>query len=238
LKGNLAIDIESVEIFSTLGKAELNRIISVSEVKTFSKRQIILEKNRPSDGLYICLSGRLQGIDYTIDGREAGLYFVTPGEFFGELALVDKKVHAEHVLATVTSTVMTVPSAICSDLLRFNANFSNQLAIALANRVRLLIRQRTLLTLPNPMQRLSAQLIELSKSSQQNLVIEFIPTHLELAMMINASRETVTRAFRTLQIEGIVKRDGDRLVLQRRVVFEQMAEGQMDVGTPKENPEQ
>ena len=223
---------DSIPLFSGLGSAERTRIASVSQWSTLSKRQLVMEKGQPSSGLWIVTDGRLQGLDYTIDGREVGLYFITPGQFFGELALIDGQPHPEHVIATAASEVCLIPLPVCKDLMRSHPDIANQISQALANRVRNLIRQRTLLTLATPLQRLAAQLIDLA---EDNVHIEFIPTHQELAMMINASRETVTRAFRTLQLQGIVKREGSRLILQRRSSLESMAHGTDEACDPKEN---
>lgn len=213
---------DTIPLLSGLGEAERKRIASVSHWSNVSKRQLVMEKGGESQGLWIVTQGRLQGLDYTIDGREVGLYFITPGQFFGELALIDGQSHPEHVIATAASEVCLIPLPICRDLMRHHPGIANQISNALATRVRNLIRQRTLLTLATPLQRLAAQLIDLANETTQ---IEFIPTHQELAMMINASRETVTRAFRTLQVQGIVKRDGNRLILQHRTSLENMAQG-------------
>ena len=75
------------------------------------------------------------------------------------------------------------------------------------------------------MQRLAAQLIDLAIAQGDHIEIDFVPTHQELAMMINASRETVTRAFRTLQTSGLVKRDGNKLILNNERALEQLARG-------------
>ena len=52
-----------------------------------------------------------------------------------------------------------------------------------------------------------------------------MPTHQELAIMINASRETVTRAFQLLQGKSVVQRDGNNLRIQNARVLEEIAQG-------------
>lgn len=217
--------LDSIPILNSLGTAERQRILKVCKVTQVSKRQLIIEKNTDVQGLWILLDGRLQGIDYTIDGREVGLYFITPGQFFGELSLVDQKPHPEHIISTAQSTLLLIPRAIYSDLIKMHPEIARQISEALAERVRGLIRQRTLLTLSTPMQRLAAQLIDLSQSTANDISVEFVPTHQEIAMMINASRETVTRAFRNLQTKGLVKRDGNRLLIAQPDLLRELAKG-------------
>ena len=220
--------IASIPLFRTIGQAESARIAKVTQTLAFSKRQLVVEKNTTTQGLWILIEGRLQGVDYTIDGREVGLYFITPGDFFGELALIDQNPQPEHVIATAASKVLAIPRQISLDLMRLHPEIATQIAKTLAGRVRALIKQRTLLTLTTPMQRLAAQLIDLASIEGDTIQVSFIPTHQEIAMMINASRETVTRAFRKLQTQGIVVRDGHRLILQQKPRLDAIAKGDQD----------
>ena len=52
------------------------------------------------------------------------------------------------------------------------------------------------------------------------------PTHMEIAIMLNISRETVTRVFQTLQNRQIVKRDGPaKLLVNDLTLLKQFADG-------------
>ena len=85
--------------------------------------------------------------------------------------------------------------------------------IRLSTRVRDASAQRTLLALPNPFQRLCVQLLLLSRHGKTPLAaLDPAPTHQELAIMINTSRETVTRCFQVLLTRQAIGRDG--LVLE------------------------
>ncbi|SER07739.1 hypothetical protein SAMN02982919_01697 [Giesbergeria anulus] len=54
------------------------------------------------------------------------------------------------------------------------------------------------------------------------------PTHQELAIMINASRETVTRAFQLLFLHKVLVREGTALRLTQPVLLKDIAEGRAD----------
>jgi len=56
------------------------------------------------------------------------------------------------------------------------------------------------------------------------------PTHMEIAIMLNISRETVTRVFQSLQNRQIVKRDGTSLLVVTHVsVLRDYAEGKQEL---------
>ena len=56
------------------------------------------------------------------------------------------------------------------------------------------------------------------------------PTQKEIAIMLNLSRETVTRVFQALQNRQIVKRDGPtRLIIVNPTTLKQLANGSDDL---------
>lgn len=176
------------------------------------RRAVALEKGRQGQGLGFVLNGRLQGLDFTLDGREAGLYFVGPGDFFGELSTIDGLAAPEHVVAIAKSEILHLPEADARQLLLAHPQAAAALARRLAARLRMTIAQRSLLALPNPLTRLAAQLLALADAEG---MISDAPTHQEIAIMINTTRETVSRNIQTLLAQGLVARDGNHLRLMR-----------------------
>ena len=76
-------------LLKPLPKAVLSDLAKCSSLKKFSRRGIVLEAGEAERSTCFLFEGRLQGVDFTIDGREVGLYFVEPGDFCGEIALFD-----------------------------------------------------------------------------------------------------------------------------------------------------
>jgi len=174
--------------------------------------------------------GRLQGVDFTIDGREVGLYFVEPGEFCGELALFDRSPQPEHVIATTPSVAVRIHLSKMRDVMQAQPKILEALGIKLAGRIREMTRQRSLLGLPNIAQRVCCQLWSLvpedDRRGSQVSEIKNPPTHMEIAIMLNVSRETVSRVFQILQSHGIVRRDGNaRLKIIQLELLKAWSEG-------------
>ncbi|MDO4794501.1 MAG: Crp/Fnr family transcriptional regulator [Brachymonas sp.] len=205
----------------------LFRISTQVTEKQFSRREVVLAKGQAQAGFGFLIEGSLQGVDFTVDGRSAGLYFINPGDFFGELSVIDHQAPAEHIIATAKSSVAMMDAAVARQWILSTPVLAQRVMLRLAQRVREATAQRTLLSLPSPMQRLCVQLLQLSRQDGGGAPgIDPIPTHQELAIMINSSRETVTRAFQVLALHQAIKRDGSALRLMRPDLLNDIGLGQ------------
>ena len=227
-------------ILKPLPKAVLTHIAATSELKKFSRRGVVLSAGEKENAVCFLFEGRLQGLDFTIDGREVGLYFVEPGDFCGELALFDREPQSEFVIALTSAVVVFVPVKELQEVMLSTPKVMNMLGSKMASRVRQMVFQRSLLGLPNIGQRVCCQLWTLvtgrdkvkivsesgRESIQKPAEIDNPPTHMEIAIMLNVSRETVTRVFQTLQNRQIVRRDGPaKLLIMNPKELQQFAEG-------------
>lgn len=212
--------------------------------RNLARREVLIQKNDTLKFLPLLLSGRLQGVDFTIDGREVGMYFVNPGETCGELSFIDRQPVSETIIATAPSQVLLLPREAARAAIFSHPESSEHLSLRLASRLRGLAHQRVVLSVQNPIQRLCAQLLHLALSAQEmrtphaqdkkpteaqpsaQAAIDSAPTHQEIAIMINSSRETVTRAFQQLLVQHVLRRDGSRLIILDPKRLKDIASGQ------------
>lgn len=217
-------------ILKPLPQPVLAQLAEQSNLRKFARRGVVLSAGKREEQICFLFEGRLQGVDFTIDGREVGLYFVEPGDFCGELGLFDHGVQPEFVIALTTAVVVYVPLESLREIMLRTPGVINVLGIKLAARVRQMTFQRSLLGLPNIAQRVCCQLWLLvsdkDKLTLHDALINNPPTHMEIAIMLNVSRETVTRVFQVLQNRQIVKRDGaTKLLVNDLKTLKSFAEG-------------
>ena len=216
-------------LLKPLQKDALEALSVQMNLRSFARRAMVISKDSASYELGFLVEGRLQGVDFTVDGRSVGLYFVDPGDDFGELSVVDGQVPSEFVVAAAKSTVAFLEAKLARDLILNHPELAREVMTRLAHRVRSVMAQRTLLSLPNPFQRLCVLLLQLpSRDVEGTRLVEQAPTHQELAIMINASRETVTRAFQLLFLNKMLIRDGNNLNVMQPEVLKDIAEGRRD----------
>ena len=189
----------------------LTSLATYSSTHAFSKREVVLAKDKPSSSLMFLLEGRLQAIDFTMDGREVGLHFIEEGQYFGEISVLDGLPSPEVVIANKKSQVVMVPAREVRGLIFANPPAIEAITSGLTERIRSQASLRQILGIISPLQRICALLQNLSKDGKNPEVIANAPTHQEIAIMVNLTRETVTRAFQVLQSQGALARDGDDL---------------------------
>jgi len=212
----------------------LSKLAQQSSVRKFARRGVVLNAGVHEECICFLFEGRLQGVDFTIDGREVGLYFVEPGDFCGELAMFDHGTQPDYVIALTAVVCVFIPIEALREASLQNALLLRLLGERLAARVRQMTRQRSLLGLPNISQRVCCQLWmlvpELARDNLQSAIIMNPPTHMEIAIMLSLSRESVSRVFQILQTRQIVKRDGaSMLIVIEAHTLKRLAEGTEDL---------
>lgn len=220
-------------LLKPLPREALEHLAPHAALARYGRRAVVLEAGAREDRICFLFEGRLQGVGFTIDGREVGLYFVEPGDFCGELALFDDNPQPEFVIATTAASVVFVARNPLREVMLQNSSVSNVVGRKLAGRVRQMTVQRTLLGLSNVPQRVCGQLyllINEARRKDDSGEIVNPPTHKEIAIMLNLSRETVTRVFQALQSRRIIRRDGPgRLIVADLASLRHFAEGEEEL---------
>jgi len=223
------IILQELALLRGLPREDLVRLGALMSLRDLGRREVAFNKGEPGHALCFLLEGRLQAVDFTVDGREVGLYFVDTGDYFGELAVIDNKPQPEFMIAVAKSKIAVLPRQDARALMLSAPSVAEQLMLRLATRLRQVSAQRTLLGLANPAQRVCAQLALLTEMRDKGMaLIPQAPTHQEIAIMINTSRETVTRVFQVLQTRGVIKRDGNALTVSDPGYLDQVAAGKVD----------
>lgn len=221
-------------ILKPLPRETLSQLARQASLEKIARRAVVLGAGKQEEKVCFLFEGRLQGVDFTVDGREVGLYFVEPGDFCGELGLFDHGPQPEYVIGLTASRVVFLPMAALREVMLGHSALVNELGGRLAARIRQMTYQRSLLGLPNIAQRVCCQLWQLvpeaERARENGAEIRNPPTHMEIAIMLNLSRESVTRVFQTLQSREVVRRDGaSRLLVNNVPLLQALAEGREEL---------
>lgn len=94
-------------IFSGLGGDELASLLKLTDAITCPAGSRIVEEGESGHCLYVVLEGRARAT-INVDGREIELSPFEPGDFFGEVSLVDDGPRSANVVALETCVLLRI----------------------------------------------------------------------------------------------------------------------------------
>ncbi|HEX7645397.1 MAG TPA: Crp/Fnr family transcriptional regulator [Burkholderiaceae bacterium] len=220
------INFRKIPLLADLTDEELGKLQADLRIRKFSRREVVLQKGAIGDSLLFVLIGQLQVVDVTEDGRAIGLRMLAPGDFFGEIAVINGTTRSASVLALGESLVGFLPSAMALHLFSHSPSVARLMLRHLAEKIHRDSEFRALLSIHNTSRRIFTFLQMFRKTLPNGVeVIDGLPTHQDIANMINTSRETVTRAILFLVQHGIAEKDTHRLVLRKPAEFQNLLRG-------------
>lgn len=223
---NLQVHLRKIPLLANLTEDEMTRVKADLRLRQYARRDVVLQKGGAGDSLLFLLSGQLQVIDVTEDGRAIGLRMLKPGDFFGEIAVINGSTRSASVVALSPVLVAFLPRPTALHLFSHSPSVANQMLCHLAEKVQRDSEFRALLSINNTSRRIYTFLTLLKQKAPGNMeVVENLPTHQDIANMINTSRETVTRALLTLVQQGIVQKDTHRLIIHKPDALQKLAQG-------------
>ncbi|NRR29094.1 Crp/Fnr family transcriptional regulator [Oxalobacteraceae bacterium] len=223
---NVQIHLRKIPLLAGLSDEEVLGIKGELRFRQHAKRDIVLQKGGAGDGLLFLISGQLQVIDVTEDGRAIGLRMLAPGDFFGEIAVINGSQRTASVVAMSAVLVAFLPAPAALHLFSHSPSVANMMLRHLAEKIQRDSEFRSLLSINNTARRIYTYLAQMKKTEPgQPDVVENLPTHQDIANMINTSRETVTRALLTLVQQGIVQKETHRLIILKPQALQKLVEG-------------
>ena len=100
--------LKAVPLFSSFPEDQLRMLTTVVARKSVPRSTTVMAGGDPTDSLYIVLSGRLKVMMSDADGKEVILSILGPGEFFGEMGVLEKARRNATVVAKTPMTLLTL----------------------------------------------------------------------------------------------------------------------------------
>src|SRR3569623_607198 len=130
--------LKNIPLFSGLGEAELAERGRHAVVRNYPKNTVIINEGDHSDSLYLIQDGRVKIYLADEQGKEIIINHQGPGEYFGELALLDDAARSASVMTLERSSFCVLSKDVLRDFLAHNPNVAIGLIKDLTNRVRAL----------------------------------------------------------------------------------------------------
>lgn len=213
-------------LFCDLDEAALAKVAGQVRHRRFRRHEVIFHAGDPGEALFVVASGSVKLVLPSPEGNEAIIATLRPGDFFGELALLDGEPRSATAVALEATELEELARAPFIELVHTEPELRLALLIALAGKLRRLTRhveELHFLALPG---RLAMRLVELAREATgpgPGAELSWHYTQSELASMIGGSRQSVSRLLGDLSAEGLLHVERDVIVIPDVEVLAGMA---------------
>lgn len=211
-----------VPLFSALTPTQAASIADAIVKKRFKRAETVVEQGKKSDALYIILAGRARVMSTDSRGREVILATLQPGDYIGEMSLIDDEPHSATVRTEVQTDMLMLGREAFGRCLPEGSSMSYNIMRGLVTRLRHADRKIESLALMDVYGRVARSLLEFAvDDGAGNLKVRDKISRQDLAKMVGASREMVSRVMKDLEERGFVQTqpDGSMIVKERLSSF-------------------
>jgi signal transduction histidine kinase len=161
------------QVFTGLSEEELAELASVAELRTYPPGTILCHEGRAEEIFYVIVSGRAEVSKYIQADMQRVLHRPGPGEFFGEIALVQEGPRTATVRTIEPTTVLEIGHEAFLSVLNRSASMAIRIMLQVTSRLRD-ADQRAIADLRRKNVELAQAYAELA--AQQKLRSEFLTT--------------------------------------------------------------
>jgi CRP/FNR family cyclic AMP-dependent transcriptional regulator len=208
-----------VPLFASFPDDQLRLLVPVVTRRSAPRGSVIMAAGDQIDSLYIVISGRLKVMMGDADGKEVILSLIGPGEFFGEMGLIDDSPRSASVVAMEVCELLSITKRDFKNCLAGNFEMSMAVMRGLVRRLREADRKIGSLALLDVYGRVARLLLDMSEDvNGQKTVTRRLPKQ-DIAKMVGASREMVSRVMKDLQMGGYIEVRGSTIVLRDTILL-------------------
>lgn len=204
-------------IFHGLPDETLVSAARVAMMRRIPRGQAVVLAGERTDCVYFVLTGSLKVVVSDEDGREVILSILGQGELFGEMGMFGEQPRSASVVAVTPSDLVMIAKSDFRHLMHDNFEIAWRMMCNLADRLRNADRKIESLALMDVYGRVARLLIDMSEDvGGRTLVVRKI-TKQDIAKMIGASREMVSRVMKDLSSQGLIDETDQGIVLTERL---------------------
>jgi CRP/FNR family transcriptional regulator, cyclic AMP receptor protein len=216
------------DLFSALADPVLRRLAGTLTERAYTGGATIMRAEEPGNGhFYIVAEGEVAVVLQTADGKETVLATLLPGEFFGEMSILDEAPRAATARAVKAARVMVLRREDFKRYLHECPDLAYALLTEMNRRLRQSNRKVAGLSYQSMQARVAAMLMRLTedrgvRQKEAGLIRVLIrnrPTQQFLAEMAGTTRESVSRTLAAWGRQGLVRARGcDLFILEEEQI--------------------
>lgn len=210
--------LRSIPLFRLISDTDMTEIAELLIERRYLARATIFEEGSVGEYMYVIREGQVKVSKMSDDGREKVLEMLGPGDFFGEMALLDRAPRSASVKATTDCVLLALSRNDFIALLRRNPEISLELVRELARRLRETdeeVRGLLFERVEGRTRRVLRRMATTPAPGRPHLLSTGSVTHQQLADLVGTSRETITRVVKSLKRRGWLDQDGKHYLIAK-----------------------
>ena len=221
-----------VPLFAALGEGALDALAARLRRRKLPGATPVVYKGDPAGALYLIAGGRVKVHQATASGGEVILHVMGPGDFFGDMSLLDGQPRSADVSTLEPTELLLLDGDALREIVTAQPAVAWTLLRILSERVRDQNNQMEMLMTRDVAGRVADRLLTLARSQGtplpdgKSIRIDVSLTQSDIAALIGATRERVSRALTAFRTSGAIVWDKDtsHWIIKNRRILEKRAE--------------
>lgn len=224
--GDYRAQLRSHPFFSHLDDSVFERLFSRAIKRKVKKGTVLFRKGDAGSSLYAVCTGTVRISAPSEQGKDAVFNLISPGEIFGEIALLDGGQRTADAVAVEASELMVLERREVIPLLREHPEFAMKLIEMLCSRLRRTSEQVEDILFLGMSSRLAKALLHLHRQSSGASPVKKISiTQREISQMIGVSRESANKQLRDWERRKWLKLERGGVIILAPSALKELAAG-------------
>ncbi len=216
-------EIKSLDLFKGAKEDTLEKFQYNCEKVKINKGKILFLEREDVKNIYIVLRGKVTMYRTTSEGQKRIIYVLTDGTIINEV-IFDGITASICCEAFENTEIISISRVELLKIMENDFEFTKAIINSMSKKIRRLYRQLKNTTVIRVDKKVAAKLWKLSldygKEHEEGVAIDLRMTITYLAEMLGHPRETISRAMKVLESEGLVKNVDKKIVVDRDKLLE------------------
>ena len=188
-----------------------NNLKQITKIQVLNNKSILFIENQLAEYFYY-VDGNIKLSKLTENGKETIIRIVHNNEIFAEATLYGRKTYPVNAAAINKTYLLAISIKGFQELCSKNNAFVLKLFITMSHQLRYLVDMINDLSSTDTTKRLMKYLYALKEKKGSSIIKLPIPKR-DLAMLLGAAPETISRVFTKLQNDGFIKIQGREITI-------------------------
>ena len=206
--------LSAIPLFHGLAEENLTTLARASYFRSYKKREYVCRPDDQVNILFFLLEGVVQMGLTNAEGKEIGIMLLEPGQWFGELALLDGHYQPTTIIALQPCRALLLPRQPFLEILQSHKTLALDMLTIAYRRLYHVLDQMKRVQFGTPYQRVARVLLSLADQHGADHAsgtrIKMRLTHQNMADLTGLTRETVTQTISAFRHTGCLIVDEDR----------------------------